>query len=156
MTMVLLLALHSASAVVWVGGMFFALLVLRPAADGLAGPERLKLWRRVFGRFFAWVWAAVTTLLVTGYWMLLSYFGGFKGAGIYIHLMNGTGLLMMALYVWLYFVLWPRFRGAVDAGDFEAAPGHLAAIRTIVLINLVLGLLTVMTGAAGPWFTAYG
>lgn len=156
MMILLLLALHAASAVVWVGGMFFALMVLRPAADELAGPDRLQLWRRVLGRFFGWVWVAVVTLFVTGYWMLLSYFGGFKSAGIYIHLMNGTGLLMMALYAWLYFLLWPRFRRAVDAGDFDAAPGHLAAIRAIVIINLVIGLLTVVTGAAGPWFTAYG
>lgn len=156
MIIVLLLALHAACAVVWVGGMFFALMVLRPASDGLAAPQRLQLWRQVFGRFFLWVWVAVIGLLVSGYWMLLYYFGGFQGAGIYIHLMNGTGLLMMGLYAWLYFVLWPRFRRAVDAADFESAPRRLAAIRTIVLINLVIGLLTVIIGAAGPWFTAYG
>ena len=68
--MFLLLALHTLAAVLWVGGMFFALVVLRPAADGLDGPERLRLWRRVFARFFPWVWVAVATLLVTGYIML--------------------------------------------------------------------------------------
>ena len=44
---------HAIAAVVWVGGMFFAYLVLRPAVGGITPPpERLKLWDRVFGRFF--------------------------------------------------------------------------------------------------------
>ena len=155
MSVIPLLALHAAAAVVWVGGMFFALMVLRPAADGLEPPERLALWRRVFARFFAWVWVAVIVLLATGYWMLLSYFGGFKDAGVYIHLMNGIGLLMMGLFAWLYLGPWRRFRTAVDSNDFESAPGHLATIRRIVIINLTLGLITIMTGATGPWLTGY-
>ena len=152
--MFLLLALHTLAAVLWVGGMFFALVVLRPAADGLDGPERLRLWRRVFARFFPWVWVAVATLLVTGYIMLFGFFGGFARAGIHIHLMNGLGLIMDGLYAWLWFVLWPRFRAAVDAGLFDEAPQRLGAIRRIVTTNLVLGILTVITGAAGAWLGA--
>jgi len=38
-------ALHVLAAVVWVGGMFFAWMVLRPAAvSALQPPERLMLW----------------------------------------------------------------------------------------------------------------
>jgi uncharacterized membrane protein len=46
--------LHVLSALVWVGGMFFAWMVLRPAAmKALEGPARLKLWVEVFQGFFA-------------------------------------------------------------------------------------------------------
>jgi putative copper export protein len=38
-------ALHVLSAMIWVGGMFFAWMVLRPAAaNTLTGPVRLVLW----------------------------------------------------------------------------------------------------------------
>ena len=44
---------HLLSIVVWVGGMFFAYVILRPsAADILQPPERLRLWDKVFSRFF--------------------------------------------------------------------------------------------------------
>ncbi len=49
----LLYALHVLAATVWVGGMFFAWMVLRPAAVAmLQAPERLRLWTDVFRRFF--------------------------------------------------------------------------------------------------------
>ena len=45
--------LHVIAAVIWVGGMFFAYMFLRPvAASQLEPPARLTLWEGVFGRFF--------------------------------------------------------------------------------------------------------
>ena len=81
--MALLVALHVLAAVVWVGGMFFAYMVLRPAAGPLETAERLALWHRVFGRFFPWVWACIVLLLVSGYVMLFRAFGGFAGAPLH-------------------------------------------------------------------------
>ena len=47
-----LLMLHLSSAIVWVGGMFFAYVCLRPAAiELLEPPARLRLWRGVFSRW---------------------------------------------------------------------------------------------------------
>jgi len=50
--MAIVYALHLLAAIVWVGGMFFAHLVLRPAAMELEPAQRLALWLRVFDRFF--------------------------------------------------------------------------------------------------------
>lgn len=48
--------IHLLAAIVWVGGMFFAYMVLRPAAvEVLEPPARLRLWNVVFRRFFPWV-----------------------------------------------------------------------------------------------------
>ena len=48
--------LHVLAALVWVGGMFFAWMVLRPATvAALDGPARLRLWVEVFRRFFGWM-----------------------------------------------------------------------------------------------------
>jgi len=55
--MKLLYLVHVLATVVWVGGMFFAHQCLRPVVRAqLEGPQRLRLWNGVFGRFFPWVW----------------------------------------------------------------------------------------------------
>ena len=59
----LLTLLHILAAVIWVGGMFFAWMILRPALGAsLEAPQRLQLWSAVFPRFFVWVWLAVLLL----------------------------------------------------------------------------------------------
>ena len=63
--MVTAVSLHILAAIVWIGGMFFAVLVLRPSAFPLEPPDRLALWRRVFQRFFSWVWLSLALLLGT-------------------------------------------------------------------------------------------
>src|ERR1700751_5775955 len=92
------LVLHTLSAVVWVGGMYFAHQVLRPAAASLEPGPRLTLWSRVLGRFFAWVIAAIILLLVTGYSLVFGVYSGFSGVGLHIHLMQAIGILMMLLF----------------------------------------------------------
>jgi uncharacterized membrane protein len=89
-------ALHIFGAVVWVGGMFAMYVCLRPALGTLEPPQRLQLMRVTFQKFFPWVWAAILLLLVSGYWMVFTTFGGFAGAGLYIDLMQMIGGLMIA------------------------------------------------------------
>ncbi len=149
---VVLLALHILSAVFWVGGMAFAYLVLRPSAGPLEPAQRLPLWRRVFGRFLPGVWASIVALLVSGYGMMFLYLGGFRGAGLHVHIMQGTGLLMMLLFAHLFFAPWRRFQAAVDAGALPEAARNLDQIRVIVATNLTLGLVTVVVGATGRYW----
>ena len=150
--MTMLVALHALAAMVWVGGMFFAYMVLRPSAGPLEPPLRLALWARIFGRFFPWVWASIAVLLVSGYAMLFLRFGGFAGAGLHIHVMQVTGLLMMVLFLHLFFAPWRRFSRAVETGAFQDAAASLDRIRRIVAINLVLGIVTVAIGASGRFW----
>ena len=147
--MAILIALHILAAVVWVGGMFFAFLVLRPSAGPLAAEARLQLWQRVFSRFFPLVWASVVVLLLSGYGMMVLAFGGFAGAPLYVNVMQAIGIVMMLLFAHLYFAPWRRFSIAVTGKDFPAAAAQLAQIRRIVATNLVLGLITIIVGASG-------
>jgi uncharacterized membrane protein len=142
-------ALHALAATLWVGGMLFAYSFLRPSLGPLGPAERLPLWRRVLGSFLPAVAAAVAILIVTGYLLLLGHFGGFRYAGLHVHLMHLTGWLMVLLFAWLLVGPWRRFRTAVDAGRLEAAAPELDRIRRIVATNLGLGLLTVALGAGG-------
>jgi uncharacterized membrane protein len=150
--MAMLVALHALAAVAWVGGMFFAYVCLRPAAGPLEPRLRLALWQRVFSRFFPWVWASIAVLLASGYAMLFLYFGGFKGAGAHIHVMQATGILMMLLFLHLFFAPWRRFSRALEAGQFDSAAQSLNQMRRIVAINLVLGLITIAAGASGRFW----
>jgi uncharacterized membrane protein len=146
-----LVLLHALAAVIWVGGMFFAYLILRPVASGLEPAVRLKLWRGVFARFFPWVWGSAGALLLSGYVMIVVY-GGFGAVGIHIHVMQLTGLIMMALFLHLFFAPWRRFRIAVDTGEIPTAGAQLSQIRRIVGINLFLGLLTIAVAVSGHWW----
>ena len=146
------LILHVLSAVVWVGGMFFAHQVLRPAAASLEPGPRLTLWSHVLGRFFAWVFAAIILLLVTGYAVVFAVYAGFGGVGLHVHLMQGIGIVMMLLFLHLYFAPWRRFRAAVARQDWTEGGRQLGQIRTIVTINLVLGVIVVAIGSGGRYW----
>jgi uncharacterized membrane protein len=147
-----LLTLHILAAVVWVGGMFFALVALRPASLQLQPPARLELWSGVLGRFFGWVIAAIALLLVTGYGMVFGVFAGFSGIGRHVHIMQGIGIIMMLLFFHLYFAPWRRFRSALERQDHAVAAVQLNQIRWIVTVNLLLGLLTVAVGSSGRYW----
>jgi hypothetical protein len=82
--------------------MFAIYVCLRPALGTLEPPHRLRLMRVTFQKFFPWVWLAIMLLIASGYWMVFTTFGGFAGAGLYIHLMQVIGWLMIALFVWLF------------------------------------------------------
>lgn len=148
------ITLHLLAVLVWVGGMFFAYMALRPAAvEALEPPERLTLWVGVFARFFPWVWAAVVILPVTGYWMILYAFDGFAGARTYIHIMQGTGWLMIAIYAHVYFAPYQRLKAAVASKDWPAGGKALSQIRVLVAINLTLGILTSLIAASGAYWS---
>ena len=145
-------AFHLLSAVIWVGGMFFAYNALRPAAaQVLEPPLRLELWVQVFRRFFVWVWLSIFILFGTGYWMLFNYFGGFANAGIHIHLMHGGGILMLAIYLHVFFAPYRLLRQAVIVQDYPLAAVKLNQIRQLIAINLMIGLLIIVIASAGRY-----
>jgi uncharacterized membrane protein len=148
----LAIALHVLGAVVWVGGMFAIYVALRPALGTLEPPQRLRLMRATFRIFFPWVWVAILLLLASGYWMVFMTFGGFARVGLHIHLMQGIGWLMIALFVWLFHGPWLALKRAVEAEDWPRAGASLNRIRQIIAVNLPLGLIVVVVGASGRYW----
>jgi len=149
----LLLLAHLLGVIVWVGGMFFAHMALRPSlAETLQPPERLRLMAAVLGRFFSWVEWSIVLILGSGIAMM-SVLGGARGlfaVPAYIHAMFGIGLLMMALFGHIRFAAYKRLCRAVAAADWAAAAPALGQIRLLVGINLGLGLLVVVIAATEP------
>lgn len=145
-------AIHVLSAVVWVGGMFFALIVLRPAVGPLEPAVRLPLWRRVFARFFPAVGIAVLALLATGHAMILIELGGFGEIDLSIHLMQGTGVLMALIYAVLLAGPYRAFLKALDAGVLPEAGRAIERIRWLITVNLALGIVTLVIATTGHYW----
>ena len=148
------ITLHLLAAVIWVGGMFFAYLAVRPVLAGLETHQRARLWAGIFRRFFPWVWASVVTLLVTGFYLVLTGFDSMGAVPLFIHVMMGLGILMMLLYGHLFFVPYRRLQQAVAAADDALALAAMGQIRKVMLVNLILGLVVVLDATLGS-FTAF-
>ena len=149
--MAIAIGLHILAAMIWIGGMFFAHMVLRPSALDLEPPARLPLWGRVLKRFFVWVWCAVIVLLLSGYYMIFDFYGGLAKLPIYLHLMHGIGWIMFFIFMHLWFTPYSRFKRALSKGDLPEAATNLNKIRQLVTINLVLGLVNAVIGASGVY-----
>lgn len=146
-------SLHVLAALIWVGGMFFAWMILRPAAmTALDGPPRLKLWVEVFQRFFVWVWVAIVILPISGVGLLQIRFNGFETAPRYVQVMMGLYIVMVALFIRIQSLQLPELRKAVEAQDWAAGAGALGRIRRLVGCNLIVGLVLVAIAAARPMF----
>lgn len=150
--MSVLSAIHNLAAIIWVGGMFFALVVLRPGAGHLDPAVRLGLWERVLQGFFVWSWLSVLALLVSGFAMLFAGFGGFIMPARYISLMAMMGILMAAIFTNVYFSHWPQFRHSVAASDWTEAERVIRRMRRLAWGNLLLGLTTVFVADGGRHF----
>ena len=146
-------SLHVLAALIWVGGMFFAWMILRPAAvTALEGPVRLKLWVEVFQRFFVWVWIAVAILPISGVGLLQMRFNGFETAPRYVQIMMGLYIVMVALFIRIQSLQLPELRKAVEAQAWADGAAVMGKIRRLVGCNLIVGLVLVAIAAARPTF----
>ncbi|RKZ70981.1 MAG: hypothetical protein DRQ48_04980 [Gammaproteobacteria bacterium] len=152
--MALAITLHLLSVVIWVGGMFFAYMALRPVASNLLEPPvRLSLWVAVFKRFFVWVWIAIVTLLVSGLWMIFAELGGMANIGYHIHIMLALGIFMMLLFMHVFFGPYRRLQYAVIESNWETAGEKLNQIRVLIKTNLILGLLIITIATGGRYLS---
>jgi uncharacterized membrane protein len=133
-------ALHLLCAVLWVGGMFFAYVVLRPSMAAIEAPQRMLLHTRVFKSFFLVIWHAMPLILLTGGAMLALQWD-MATAPWQIQAMMGLGLLMAAIFLALFFGPYRQFRRTIDRTRMASS---LDTIRKLIGVNLVLGLITVI------------
>jgi uncharacterized membrane protein len=140
--------IHLLGVVVWIGGMFFAHMALRPAAQALPPPQRLPLLAAALARFLPWVAAAIVGILGSGA-ILIFMLGGMKGVGAAVHTMTGIGVVMALVYARIVAGPFRRLRAATAAGEWERAGAAMAQVRKLVAVNLVLGLVTLTIAVLG-------
>jgi uncharacterized membrane protein len=137
-------AIHILAIVVWIGGMFFAVSVLRPSIAALEPLQRIAVHNRVFRRFFLIVWHAMPIALITGFAMVLGLHGGFAGLPWNVEAMMVLGIVMAIVFVAVVFGPYRRFRAAVAT----ARAGEAAErIRRLILLNILLGVITIVLAA---------
>jgi uncharacterized membrane protein len=138
------------SIIVWIGGMVFSHYFLRPAVAQLEAPVRVRLMHDVLGRFFQAVLAASLLTLASGVWMLgrvakqVVQSGGSFDMPLAWTIMAVLGIAMVAIFMYIRFVLYARLGQAVAASDWAAGSAALAQIRSWVSINLGLGILVIV------------
>jgi uncharacterized membrane protein len=145
------LILHLIAINVWVGGTFFAIVILGRAIRNVDTSQQLKLWQLIFRRFFAWTWLAVFILLASGTWMVYGVYGGFESIPAYVMLMGLIALLMIVNYLFIYFVPYRQYRQLVQTDDIDSSLQKLTVIRFAGIINMVLGLCIVVIIGSGPY-----
>ena len=138
----LLVFLHLAAAIFWMGGMAFVVLALRPAVHAqLQPPQRLPLMVQVLRRFFVVVALSILVLLATGVPLLLQVPGAQAPRGW--HAMAGLGVVMMLVFGHIFFSPWKRAQRALAAQDWPEGGKRLNQIALLVKVNLGLGWLAI-------------
>ena len=142
--------IHVLSIVLWIGGMAFAHFFLRPAVAQLEASVRLRLMHDVLGRFFKAVLVVSLRTLVSGVWMLgrvakqVVQSGGSFEMPLAWTIMAVLGVVMVAIFMHIRFVLFKRLGQAVAASDWGAGAAAMAQIRRWVAFNLGTGILVLL------------
>jgi uncharacterized membrane protein len=137
----LVLAVHVLCAVIWVGGMFFAYVVLRPSLSVLEPIQRIALHTQVFRRFFLVIWHVMPLILISGFTVLYGFYADPTKVPWNINVMMLLGLIMSAVFLVIYFGPYARFRRTTERNTAAAC---MDRIRKLIGVNLVLGLVTVV------------
>lgn len=148
------ITLHVLAAIIWVGGMFFGFLAVRPALAEVDTKQRARLWVGIFRRFFPWVWGCIVVLLGSGFYLASDAFDGLSHTPAFVRVMMGLGILMMLLFGHLYFAPYKRLKRAVATGDDAIAKKAMTQIRVLMAVNLIIGLIVVLDAMLGS-FTSF-
>lgn len=133
---------HLVAVAVWIGGMVFAHLCLRPAAaETLGPPQRLALMAGALGRFFRYVTIAIVLLWVTGLARLAQV--GVAQAPVGWLAMAAIAAAMTAIFAVIAHRHFPAMRAATAEQRYPDAAAALATIRSLVAVNLGLGVATI-------------
>jgi uncharacterized membrane protein len=140
----ILLALHILAAAAWVGGMLYALAVLRPALRVLDPAPRLQLHMLVLKRFFLVVWHAMPIMLLTGWAMIPAAGWSMAALPWQVNVMQGLALVMAAIFLFTFFGPVRRLRRAIRPG-----PELLERIGLLITANLGLGVVVILVASLG-------
>lgn len=171
---VLYQALHDLSFAVYVGGLFYAEIVLAPAASAVAPAQSAVVSRKAGDRQMIISWIALLTILVTGilrlsYMHVLAYPGTFfllptiasSAFGQTTFAMFGLWCVLVALGLVSTFVLRPALVGKIDPTlsqaererhqerMMSAARWMSIVMRTDLLVAVIIAVLGVSLASGG-------
>ena len=127
-------------------------MVLRPSLGILEVGIKLNLVSAVLGRFFIWVWVSIILIFTSGYFMIFNEFGGMKMVRSHVHIMQGIAFIMLFIFLFIYFALYPKFKKSLQYESVEESAKLFKTIRILITANLHMGLLNVVIGSAGRYY----
>jgi len=138
----IMLWLHYLATVMWIGGMAFNLLVLRPSMIVVDQNQRPILGTTVLKRFIFFAWLSILVLNITGISIALSRVA-FEDIlsttyGIVLLSKHFVTLIMILIVTWVSFVL------STKLAPFAPKPN---TILILVKINLSLGIVVLLLTA---------
>lgn len=139
---IITLWLHYLASVMWIGGMAFNILVLRPSMIVIDQSQRPVLGTTVLKRFIIFAWLSIVLLIITGISIALSRvaFGDiFRTTyGIVLLSKHFVTLIMILIVTWISFVL------STKLAPFAPKPN---TILILVKTNLSLGIIVLLLTA---------
>lgn len=147
----LAIILHLVAINIWVGGMFFVIMVLSPVVKTKEPAEQHRFWQKTLPRFFTWVWVALLVLLASGITMGVYRFNGLGNAPLYVMLMAILGVCMVTVFLLIYFVFYRRFKQAMQHNQADTARQQLRIIRLLGIVNMILGFCVVVVIGSGSY-----
>lgn len=139
---IFMLWLHYLASVMWIGGMAFNILVLRPSMVAIDQNQRPTLGTKVLKRFIIFAWLSITVLILTGIPIAFSRVA-FEDIlsttyGIVLLSKHFVTLIMIFIVAWVSFVL------STKLAPFAPKPN---TILILVKTNLSLGILVLLLTA---------
>ncbi len=136
---IFMLWLHYLATVMWIGGMAFNILVLRPSMVAIDQNQRPVLGTTVLKRFIIFAWLSIAVLILTGIPIAFSHVA-FKDIlsttyGIVLLSKHFVTLIMILIVTWISFVLSSKL------ATFAPKPN---TILILVKTNLSLGILVLL------------
>src|SRR3989304_2986696 len=153
MVLKLALFLHIISAIFWIGGMLFLVLVVAPYLKTISDPKAKSQIYQVVGKQYRfWGWVAIITLLVTGPLILTGLYGlplsalsdpGFHASGFGKAVAYKLSLVAIIVISSFLHDFWigPRAR---------SSPRYSSIARLFGRVNLLIALLIVIFAGLMP------
>lgn len=136
---IFMLWLHYLATVLWIGGMAFNLLVLRPSMTVIDQNQRPTLGTTVLKRFIIFAWLSIIVLILTGISISssrIAFADIFSTTyGIVLLSKHFVTLIMVLIVAWISFVL------SAKLSSFAPKP---ETILLLVKTNLSLGILVLL------------
>ncbi len=141
-TNIIVLWLHYLATVMWIGGMAFNILVLRPSMATIDQNQRPVLGTAVLKRFVIFAWLSIAVLIFTGIPIAFRHVA-FEDIlsttyGIVLLSKHFVTLIMILIVAWVSFVL------STKLAPFAPKPD---TILILVKTNLSLGILVLLLTA---------
>lgn len=134
---IIMIWLHYLATVMWIGGMAFNILVLRPSMIAIDQNQRAVLGNKVLRRFLIFAWLSIMVLVLTG--ISISRADTLATTyGVVLLSKHAVTLMMVLIVAWVSFVL------STKLSPFAPKP---EPILLLVKTNLSLGVLVLLLTA---------